>query len=62
MSGIKIQKIGITKLNTDAIVDIANSSLAAGGGGCGARFTYGKPDERSDRQPHKACETAGLIV
>lgn len=32
MSTIRIQKIGITYLQTDAIVNAANSSLAAGGG------------------------------
>ena len=39
MSGnISIQKIGITKLKTDAIVNAANDGLWAGGGVCGAIF------------------------
>ena len=39
MSGkISIQKISITKLETDAIVNAANQGLWAGGGVCGAIF------------------------
>lgn len=38
MSTIEIRKIGITKLNTDAIVNAANSGLWEGGGVCGHVF------------------------
>ena len=38
MSGITIQKISITDLDTDAIVNAANEGLWAGGGVCGAIF------------------------
>ena len=38
MSTIKIQKISITQLNTDAVVNAANEGLWAGGGVCGAIF------------------------
>ena len=34
MSNISIQKIGITRLHTDAIVNAANHMLAEGGGVC----------------------------
>ena len=38
MSTIEIRKNSITDLDTDAIVNAANSDLWAGGGVCGAIF------------------------
>ena len=38
MSSIEIRKIGITKLNTDVIVNAANTGLREGGGVCGYIF------------------------
>ena len=35
MSSIEIRKIGITKLDTDAVVNAANTGLWEGGGVCG---------------------------
>ena len=35
MSSIEIKKIGITKLDTDAVVNAANTGLWEGGGVCG---------------------------
>ncbi len=54
MSTIRIQKIGITHLHTNAIVNAANSSLAAGGGVCGAIFS-----EAGYRELSEACEKIG---
>lgn len=44
----------ITKMNTDAIVNAANSSLAPGGGVCGAIF-----DAAGYEELHKACLAIG---
>jgi O-acetyl-ADP-ribose deacetylase (regulator of RNase III) len=38
MSSIEIRKIGITKLDTDAVVNAANTGLWEGGGVCGYIF------------------------
>jgi len=38
MSNIRIKKINVTKLDTDAIVNAANEGLRAGGGVCGTIF------------------------
>ena len=39
MSSIEIHKNSITHISTDIIVNAANSSLAEGGGVCGAIFS-----------------------
>ena len=54
MSTIEIQKIGITNLAADAIVNAANDGLWAGGGVCGAIF-----DAAGKGQLQKACEAIG---
>lgn len=54
MSTITIQKIGITKLRTDAIVNAANDRLWAGGGVCGAIFRDAGYDELT-----AACDKIG---
>ncbi|MBQ7059477.1 MAG: macro domain-containing protein [Firmicutes bacterium] len=51
---IRIQKIGITDLNADAIVNAANEGLWAGGGVCGAIFTAAGRNELQ-----KACDAIG---
>ena len=53
-STIKIKKIGITELNTDAIVNAANSQLLEGGGVCGAIFNEAGSMELTD-----ACSKIG---
>lgn len=54
MSTIEIQKIGITNLAADAIVNAANDGLWAGGGVCGAIF-----EAAGKSQLQKACEAIG---
>ncbi len=54
MSQIKIQKIGITKLETDAIVNAANEGLWEGGGVCGAIFA-----EAGSKELTAACNAIG---
>lgn len=54
MSSIQIQKISITELHTDAIVNAANEGLWAGGGVCGAIFRTAGMEELS-----KACSAIG---
>ena len=54
MSSIKIEKINITDLETDAIVNAANEGLWAGGGVCGAIFRAA-----GHRQLQNACDKIG---
>lgn len=53
-SSIKIEKIDITEMNVDAIVNAANSQLLKGGGVCGAIFRKAGSDELT-----KACSEIG---
>ena len=54
MSSIEIRKIGITDLDTDCIVNAANSGLAMGSGVCGAIFRAAGP-----RDLQAACDKIG---
>ena len=54
MNNIIIQKISITELATDAIVNAANEGLWEGGGVCGAIFYAAGRDELQ-----KACDAIG---
>ena len=54
MSSINIQKIDITKLHADAIVNAANEGLKMGGGVCGAIFNAAGP-----HRLQKACDQIG---
>lgn len=54
MSNIRIQKHDVTKLDTDAIVNAANSGLWEGGGVCGAIFR-----EAGSRELKEACDQYG---
>lgn len=54
MSSIDIRQIDITTLNTDIIVNAANSDLQAGGGVCGAIFKAA-----GNTEMQKACDVIG---
>lgn len=54
MSSIQIQKNNIVHMNTDCIVNAANSYLLAGGGVCGAIFHHAGHDQLT-----KACQAIG---
>ena len=54
MSSISIQKVSITGLKTDAIVNAANSGLMGGSGVCGAIFR-----EAGWEKMEKACDAIG---
>ena len=54
LSEIKIQKISITKLATDAVVNAANTGLWEGGGVCGYIFR-----DAGSREMTEACNKIG---
>ena len=54
MSSIEIRKIGITKLDTDAVVNAANTGLWEGGGVCGCIFRDAGSEEMT-----VACQKIG---
>lgn len=63
MSVIQIQRISITDLNTDAIVNAANSGLMAGGGVCGAIFKaagYNRLQAACNKIGH--CDTGSAVI
>ena len=63
MSSISIQKISITKLSTDAIVNAANSELWEGGGVCGAIFRAAGADELQDAcNKIGGCKTGDAVI
>ena len=63
MSTIEIRKISITDLDTDAVVNAANSGLWAGSGVCGAIFSaagHAKLQEACSRIGH--CDTGSAVI
>ena len=63
MYQIEIRKENIINLDTDAIVNAANSGLQAGGGVCGAIFRaagYDKLQEACDAIGH--CDTGSAVI
>ena len=63
MRTISIQKISITDLDTDAIVNAANEGLWAGGGVCGAIFKaagYDRLQAACDQIGH--CDTGSAVI
>lgn len=63
MSSIDIKKIGITDLDTDCIVNAANSSLAMGSGVCGAIFrAAGARELQAACDKIGSCPTGGAVI
>lgn len=63
MGTIEIRKIGITDLDTDAIVNAANEGLQAGGGVCGAIFKvagHGQLKAACNEIGH--CDTGSAVI
>lgn len=63
MSSIKIQKTGITELDTECIVNAANSQLAQGSGVCGAIFrAAGARELQAACNKIGHCPTGGAVI
>ena len=63
MSNIDIKLIGITDLDTDCIVNAANSGLAMGSGVCGAIFRAAGPHEmQAACNKIGGCPTGGAVI
>ena len=63
MSSITVRKIGITELDTDAIVNAANSSLMGGDGVCGAIFNAaGWKDLQAACDRYGHCDTGKAVI
>lgn len=63
MSTIQIQKTGITELDTDAIVNAANSGLWEGGGVCGAIFREaGSSELTAACNEHGHCDVGSAVI
>ena len=63
MSNIDIKLIGITDLDTDCIVNAANSGLAMGSGVCGAIFRAAGPREmQAACNSIGGCPTGGAVI
>ena len=63
MSSIDIRKIGITDLDTDCIVNAANSGLAMGSGVCGAIFrAAGARELQTACDKIGGCPTGGAVI
>ena len=63
MRGISIEKIGITNIKVDAIVNAANVALQAGTGVCGAIFRaagYAELQQACDAIGH--CDTGSAVI